>query len=43
MKRSSIILLSVAGILILAIFWGVSKYNGLVTKDEAVSGQWGQC
>ena len=40
MKRSSIILLSVAGILILAIFWGVSKYNGLVTKDEAVSGQW---
>lgn len=40
MKRSSIILLSVAGILILAIFWGVSKYNGLVTKDEAVGGQW---
>jgi len=25
---------------LIAIFWGISKYNGLVTKDEAVSGQW---
>jgi len=22
------------------VFWGVGKYNGLVTKEEAVSGQW---
>jgi len=40
MKRSSIILLSIAGVLLLSILWGVSKYNGLVSKDEAVNGQW---
>ncbi len=40
MKKNSIALLSIGAILLIAIFWGISKYNGLVTKDEAVSGQW---
>ena len=42
MKKGTIILIAVAGILLLSIFWGISKYNGLVTKEEAVSGQWAQ-
>jgi LemA protein len=42
MKKGTIILIAVAGILLLTIFWGISKYNGLVTKEEAVSGQWAQ-
>lgn len=42
MKKGTIILIAVAGILVLSIFWGISKYNGLVTKEEAVSGQWAQ-
>lgn len=30
------------GIIVLLVLWGVGKYNGLVTKDEAINGQWAQ-
>jgi len=40
MNKNTIILLAVVGVLVLTVFWGIGKYNGLVTKDEAVSGQW---
>ena len=40
MSKNTIILISIAALLVLGVFWGVGKYNGLVTKDEAVSGQW---
>lgn len=40
MNKTTITLLVIAGIAILAIFSGVSKYNGLVTQEEGVKGQW---
>lgn len=40
MNRKTIIGLGILGVLILTVFWGISKYNGLVNKDEAVNGQW---
>lgn len=40
MKKNSIILLTIGAILLITILWGVSKYNGLVNKDEAVKAEW---
>lgn len=40
MNKNTIILISIVGLLVLTVLWGVGKYNGLVGKDEAVSGQW---
>lgn len=40
MKKNTIVLISVAAVLLLGILWGVGKYNGLVSSEEAVSGQW---
>lgn len=40
MKKSIIIILAVVAILVI---WAVSVYNGLVTMDENVSGQWAKC
>lgn len=37
MKRSTIILIVIA---VIAIIWGVSTYNGLVTMDENVNTEW---
>ena len=37
MKKSIIIILAVVAILVI---WAVSVYNGLVTMDENVTGQW---
>ncbi|MDO4164983.1 MAG: LemA family protein, partial [Bacteroides sp.] len=37
MKKSTIILIVI--VVVIAI-WGISGYNGLVTMDENVSGQW---
>lgn len=37
MKKSTIILIVIA---IIAIIWGISTYNGLVTMDENVSTEW---
>ena len=40
MNKNTIILLSVAAVLVIAVSWGVSKYNGFVNKDEAVKAEW---
>lgn len=40
MNKNTIILLSIAAVVAMAVLWGVSKYNGLVNKEEAVNGQW---
>lgn len=40
MNRNTIIGLGVLGVILITLFWGISKYNGLVNKDEAVNGQW---
>lgn len=40
MKKNTIVLISVAAIILLSILWGVGKYNGLVSSEEAVTGQW---
>jgi LemA protein len=40
MSRSTIVLLSVLGILVLVLLWGVGRYNNLVSLDEGASGQW---
>ena len=37
MKKSSIILIVIA---VIAVIWGVSAYNGLVTLDENVNTEW---
>ena len=41
MKKSSIILISVVAILVLAFFSGISTYNKLVTERANVNSQWG--
>lgn len=42
MKRSTIVLLVIAGLVLLIGFNGCGSYNSLVTKDEGVTGQWQQ-
>jgi LemA protein len=45
MKRSTVILLVILGIIVLFIFgifrWGTNTYNSMVTNREAVTSQWG--
>jgi LemA protein len=40
MKKSSIILLSVIGLIAVLVLWGMSGYNKLVTLQEGVNSQW---
>jgi LemA protein len=40
MKKGTITLLIVLGVVFLMIIWGVSMYNGLVNKEETVTSQW---
>lgn len=40
MKKSTIILLSVIGLIAVLVLWGMSGYNGLVTQEENVNSQW---
>ncbi len=40
MKKNQIILLSVLGLIILGIFWGISSYNKIITLQENVNSQW---
>lgn len=42
MKRGTIILMAVVGVLAIGGLSSVSSYNGLVTLDQAVSAQWAQ-
>jgi len=40
MKKNSIILISVVAVIVIAFFWGMSGYNGLVSSQESVNSQW---
>ena len=40
MKSSTIISLSVVGLLVIFLFWGCNGYNGLVKQDEVVKNAW---
>lgn len=40
MKKNNRTLIIVAAVLVLFILWGVSMFNGLVTKEENVNAQW---
>lgn len=40
MKKSSIIFISIAAIVVLGFLWGMSGYNGLVSSQENVNSQW---
>ncbi len=42
MKKSTITLLIVAGILIALVSWVIGTYNGLVILDEETNGKWAQ-
>ncbi len=40
MTKSSIVLISIAAVVVLVFFWGMSGYNGLVSSQENVDSQW---
>src|SRR5665647_2225684 len=40
MKKGSIILISIAAVVVLIFLWGMSGYNGLVSSQENVNSQW---
>jgi len=40
MKKGTITLLMVLGTVLIIVLWGISMYNGLVNKEEAVAAQW---
>ncbi len=42
MKKSTILLMSIIGVIVLAILWFIGINNGLVQKEEAVKSSWGQ-
>lgn len=42
MKKSTIILLSVLGVIVLLVMWGVGTYNRLYTLNQSVESAWSQ-
>ena len=42
MKKSTITLLVVVGVLVALVSWIIGAYNSLVTLDEETSGKWAQ-
>ncbi|NDV81187.1 LemA family protein [Bacteroides sp. 51] len=40
MKKSTITILAIVGVLVILVIWGASAYNGMVTMDENVSTKW---
>ena len=40
MKKSTITILAIVGVLAVLVIWGVSAYNNMVTMDENVSTKW---
>lgn len=40
MKRSTIFIIAIIGLLALFIFWAMSKYNGIVANDENAKEKW---
>ncbi|HXB13712.1 MAG TPA: LemA family protein [Bacteroidia bacterium] len=41
MKQGTIVLLVILGFFLIIFFWVKGVYNGIVTKDETVTSQWG--
>lgn len=42
MKKGTIILLGVFGLVLLLVFWGIGVYNNLITLDQGVQSAWSQ-
>lgn len=42
MKKSTITIIAIIGILAILVVWGISAYNGMVSMDENVSTKWAQ-
>lgn len=42
MKRNRSAIILIAGIVVLITFWFISKYNGLINKEETVNSKWAQ-
>ena len=42
MNRNLIIVIAIAAVLGVLVFWGVGKYNGLVAAEQQVESQWAQ-
>lgn len=40
MKKSTITVIAIIGILAILVIWGISAYNGMVSMDENVSTKW---
>jgi len=40
MKRNTIILISIAAVILFSVLWAISGYNGLVSNQETVNSQW---
>lgn len=40
MKKNTIILISILGLVAISILWSISSYNGLVSTQEEVNSQW---
>lgn len=41
MNTKNITLLSIIGLVVIVLFWGCNKYNGIVRQDETVKQAWG--
>jgi LemA protein len=42
MKRSLVPILVIVGIIVVAVLWGIGRYNKLVTLEEGVTSSWSQ-
>lgn len=42
MKKGTMILLGILGLVVLLIFWGIGVYNNLITLDQGVQSAWSQ-
>ncbi len=42
MKKGTMILLGIVGLVVLLIFWGIGVYNNLITLDQGVQSAWSQ-
>ena len=42
MNKKIVVLIVVLGVLAIAIIWGVSRYNAIITAEEDVNTAWSQ-
>ncbi|MBI5475053.1 MAG: LemA family protein [Ignavibacteriae bacterium] len=42
MKRSTIVLLAVLGVIVIFVLWGIGQYNSIFGLNQSVEGQWGE-